>query len=164
MVGSRWKIAGPAAGIAMILPNLVPAQPQTTVTLTDQPNRVSVAYVQPNNSAFQRLYDLFRERRALEKIQEILSPARLPEELTIKTTECGALNSWYRRENFKPTVTICYELLKHILDSLPNDTTCRSHARRCSRWAVLPCDFARGRTRNVRYFRCADILPRGGRR
>jgi len=37
--------------------------------------------------------------------------------------ECGEVNSWYRRENFKPTVTICYEFLKHILDSLPPGTT-----------------------------------------
>jgi hypothetical protein len=79
--------------------------------------------VPPQNSAFQQLYDLLRERRALERIQEILSPLRLPEELTIKTAECGVANSWYRRESFKPTVTICYEFLKHILDSVPNEIT-----------------------------------------
>src|SRR3974390_2532624 len=28
---------------------------------------------------------------------------------------------WYRRENFKPTVTICYEFLKRILESIPNE-------------------------------------------
>ena len=48
---------------------------------------------------------------------------QVPEQLTIKTTECGAVNSYYQRENFKPTVTICYELLKQILDSVPNQTT-----------------------------------------
>jgi hypothetical protein len=56
-------------------------------------------------------------------MQGILSPFRLPEELTIKTTECGMVNSWYSRENSKPTVTICYELLRHILQSLPKQTT-----------------------------------------
>jgi hypothetical protein len=81
------------------------------------------SYGQPNNPAFAQLYDLLRERRALERIQEILSPLRLPEPLTIKTTECGAINSYYQRENFKPVVTICYEYLKNILDSLPNETT-----------------------------------------
>src|SRR6266446_5922802 len=89
----------------------------------DQPNRVSVAYVAPKDPIFQELYGLLRDRRALEKIQEILSPFRLPEELTIKTAECGVVNSWYTRENFKPTVTICYEYLKHILESLPNETS-----------------------------------------
>ena len=31
----------------------------------------------------------------------MLSPFRLPEELTIKTAECGVVNSSYRRENFQ---------------------------------------------------------------
>jgi hypothetical protein len=74
---------------------------------------------------FQPLYDLLRERRALERIQVILSPLQFPEheQLTIKTAECGAVNSYYQRQNFTPAVTICYEFLKHILDSLPNETT-----------------------------------------
>ena len=57
----------------------------------------------------------------MERMQEILSPFRSPEELIIKTMECKEVNSWYRRENFKPTVTICYEFLKRILESLPNE-------------------------------------------
>ena len=100
--------------VVVILPNFSLAQSQTAPTQSDQPSRVSVVYVPPQNSAFQQLYDLLRERRALERIQEILSPLQLPEQLTIKTTECGAVNSYYQRQNFKPTVTICYELLKQI--------------------------------------------------
>jgi Putative metallopeptidase len=110
-------------GIAAMLSNFTLAQSQTTATQSDQPNRISIVYLQPNNSAFKELYGLLRARRALERMQEILSPLRAPEQLTIKTTECGAVNSYYKRENFKPTVTICYELLKNILDSLPNETT-----------------------------------------
>jgi hypothetical protein len=112
-----------ALGIAATLSNFALAQSQTTAAENDQPNRVSIAYGQPNNSAFQELYNVLRERRALDRIQEILSPLRAPEQLTIKTAECGAVNSYYKRENFKPTVTICYELLKNILDSLPNEPT-----------------------------------------
>ena len=109
--------------IAAMLSKFSPAQSQAIATQSDQPNRVSVAYGQPNNSALQGLFEILRERRALEKIQEILSPLRAPEQLTVKTTECGAVNSYYKRENFKPSVTICYELLKNILDSLPSETT-----------------------------------------
>src|SRR5215469_7068776 len=109
--------------VLVILPNSSLAQPQTAPTQSDQPSRVSVVYVPPQNSAFQQLYDLLRERSALERIQEILSPLQVPEQLTIKTTECGAINSYYKREDFKPTVIICYEFLKHILDSVPNETT-----------------------------------------
>jgi Putative metallopeptidase len=110
-------------GVAVILPNFSLAQSQTPSTQSDQPSRVSVVYVPPQNSAFQQLYDLLRERRALERIQVILSPLQFPEQLTIKTAECGAVNSYYQRQILKPTVTICYEFLKHILDSLPNETT-----------------------------------------
>lgn len=109
--------------VAVILPNFSLAQSQTAPTQSDQSSRVSIVYVPPQNSIFQQLYDLLRERRALERIQEILSPLQVPEQLIIKTTECGAANSYFQMENFKPTVTICYELLKHILDSVPNETT-----------------------------------------
>ena len=110
-------------GFALVLLNAPVARSQTTAAQIDQPNRVSIAYVVPKNPAFQQLYDLLRDRRALEKIQEILSPFRLPQELTIKTAECGVVNCRYTRENAKPTVIICYEYLKNILDSLPKDTT-----------------------------------------
>jgi len=107
----------------LVLPNSALAQGQGIVAQADPANRVTIAYVAPQNSDFQQHYSLLTARRALEKIQEILSPLRLPEELTIKTAECGRVNSWYSRENSKPTVTICYELLKHILESLPKETT-----------------------------------------
>ena len=110
-------------GIAVILSNLLSAQSQTTPAQSDQASRISILYAPAQNSAFQQLYDLLRARHALERIQEILSPLQVPEQLTIETTECGAVNSYYQRKNFKPTVTICYEFLKHILDSVPNETT-----------------------------------------
>jgi hypothetical protein len=110
-------------GVAFTLSNLAAAQSQTTATQIGQPNRVSVAYVPTDDLVLKEVYGLLRDRRALESVQEMLSPFRLPEELTIKTAECGVVNSSYRRENFKPTVTICYEYLRHILESLPNEIT-----------------------------------------
>jgi hypothetical protein len=109
-------------GLAVVLPNFSLAQSQTAPTQSDQ-LRISVVYEPPRNSAFQQLYDLLREGHALEKIQEILSPLQLPEQLIIRTTQCDAIDSIYKRENFKPTVLICYELLKHILDSVPHAAT-----------------------------------------
>jgi hypothetical protein len=106
---------------AVFWPTCLFAQSQPPPIALDQSGRVSITYVPPENSAFQELYDLLRQRRALERIQEILCPLRSPEELTLKTAECKEVNSWYRRENFKPTVTICYEFLKRILESLPNE-------------------------------------------
>ena len=114
---------GAIVSVALMLPHVPVARSQTVATQMDQPNRVSVTYVAPTNPNLQKLYDLLRDRRALEKIQEILSPFRLPEEITIRTAECGEVNAYYRRETFKPTVTICYEYLQRKLESLPMATT-----------------------------------------
>ena len=125
MSSFQWKAInaiGAIVGIAFILPNLGVAQSQTA-TQIDQPNRVSVAYIATKDLVLQEFYGRLRDRRALEKVQEMLSPFHLPEELTIKTAECGVVNSFYRRENFKPTVIICYEFLRHMLESSPNETT-----------------------------------------
>ena len=54
------------------------AQSQTSAKQGDRPNRVAIAYVPPANQQFKGLYDFLKERRALEKIQELLSPFRLP--------------------------------------------------------------------------------------
>ena len=118
--GSSEATEPPAA---IILRGSSAAQPQTTGTQGEMPNRVTVIYVPPTNPELQKLYTLLRERRALEKIQEILSPFRLPEELTIKATECGVANAWYGRQDGEPTVTLCYDFLKNILKSLPKKTS-----------------------------------------
>jgi hypothetical protein len=107
---------------ALTLPSLALAQTEITTTQVDRPNRV-VVDVLPKNPDLQQLYGLLSGRQELEKIQEILSPLRLPEGLTLKSAECSNVNAWYTRENSKPTVTICYELLKHILESLPKEPT-----------------------------------------
>jgi Putative metallopeptidase len=80
-----------------------------------------VVYDKPNSS-FQDVQELLQQHNALEKIKEILSPFQFPEPLTIETAECGAMNSYYQRKSSKPTVTICYEFLKRILELLPNET------------------------------------------
>jgi hypothetical protein len=126
MSSFKWNTIssiGAIVAVTLVLPNLAVAQSQGTANQADQPNRVVVEYVAPNSPDHQDLYETLKTRGALEKIQKILSPLRLPEELTIKTAECGKVNSWYGRENFKPTITICHELLKQILDSLPKETT-----------------------------------------
>src|SRR5215475_34598 len=106
---------------ALFWPTGLFAQSEPSPSVPDQGSRVSIMYVPPENPAYQEVYDILRQHSALERIQEILNPLRLPEELSIKTTECKEVNAWYRRENSKPTVTICYEFLKRILESVPNE-------------------------------------------
>lgn len=109
--------------VGTLLPNLSAAQTQPATSQNAQSNQLSVVYVPPNNFSFQEVHDLLRQHNALERIKEILAPFRLQEQLTIQTAECGAVNSYYQRKNFKPTVTICYEFLKRILELLPTETT-----------------------------------------
>lgn len=93
-----------------------------TVAQIDRPGRIMIQYDAPNNPDLQALYNRLKDHRFLERIQWILSPLLLPEPLTIKTTQCGVMNAWYRRESSGPTVTLCYELLKMISQSGPKPT------------------------------------------
>ena len=57
-----------------------------------------------------------KQGRALEHLQELLSPLRLPYPLTIKVAGCdGTINAWYNDE----VITVCYELLVEILKNAP---------------------------------------------
>jgi hypothetical protein len=82
-----------------------------------RPNRIAIEYVPPTEPRQQGVYTTVKERRALEMMQEIFGPFRLPNELTLKTKTCGMSNAWYQR----PTLTICYEYLEDIRNSLPKE-------------------------------------------
>lgn len=109
--------------IGTLLPNLSAAQSQSPAAPSGRPDLVSVAYAPPDNPSFQDVYDLLRQRNVLEKIKEMLSPFQFPQQLAVETAECRAVNAYYQRKNFKPTVTICYEFVKRTLELLPNETS-----------------------------------------
>jgi hypothetical protein len=126
----------------VILPNFSLAQSQTAPTQSDQPSRVSVVYVPPQNSAFQQLYDPLRERRALERIQEILSPFQVPEQLTIKTTECGAVKFLLPERKLQADRDDLLRAFEAHFGFCPKrNYPCRSNAGGCSRWTVFLRDF-----------------------
>jgi Putative metallopeptidase len=87
------------------------------------PDRIHIEYVEPKSDQFKPTYELLKQVRGLETMQQILAPLILPEDLTIRAKECGMVNAWYIREDGKPTVTICYDYLDNILQSLPKDKT-----------------------------------------
>jgi hypothetical protein len=92
----------------------------TPTTADEQTNRIRIEYFAPKNTALQPIYEMLKERRTLEKLQEIFSPFRLPIELTLRTGDCeGVSNAWYER----PAVTVCYEYVNEILQSMPKETT-----------------------------------------
>jgi hypothetical protein len=84
-------------------------------------DRIKIEYAPPTNPQHQAVYDLLRRRGALEKLQQIFAPFRLPLDLTIKTADCdGEANAWYERPQMKPAVTICYEYIEEM--KIPNAT------------------------------------------
>jgi len=68
-------------------------------------NRIQFKYVPPQNPQLEPVYTQIKQAQALEKIQQLFSPFRLPIDLAVKTVECGRSNAWYQR----PTVKLCYQ-------------------------------------------------------
>ena len=104
-----------AASISFVLMSQVQAAETDA-----QSNRIKIEYFDPPNPALRGVYELVKKRRTLERIQEVFSPFRLPIELIIRTGSCeGAANAWYNR----PAVSVCYEYIDQILQSLPAEPT-----------------------------------------
>jgi hypothetical protein len=58
-------------------------------------NRIRIEYFDPLDPTLRRVYELAKERRPLERIQEIFSPFRLPIELTLRARSCERVaNAW----------------------------------------------------------------------
>jgi hypothetical protein len=76
------------------------------------PDRIRIEYGEPKEPPHVELRDGLRQRRALEAVQAILAPLRLPRPLTFRTASCdGEVNAWYEGES----VTICYEYVDMIV-------------------------------------------------
>ena len=61
-----------------------------------------------------------QEIRFLEKLQEILSPVRLPRPLKVETEGCdGEVNAWYADDK----ITICYEYVDDLWKHVPAQAT-----------------------------------------
>ena len=102
--------------------------PTTTIAAEAQTNRMVVEYVPPTNPAHQALYQRLKERRVLEKLQEMFGPFRVPVEMKLRTVGCdGVSNAWYQKpapgSSSPPTVSVCYEYLAEIQQSMPPGTT-----------------------------------------
>ena len=86
------------------------------------PNRVQISYVEPRNPAHQKVYELLKERRVLERLRAYLSPLRLPTTLILKADGCdGESDAWYEESDH--TVTVCYEYIDDLLRNAPEATT-----------------------------------------
>jgi Putative metallopeptidase len=86
-----------------------------------QTNRIKIEYFSPKDPAHNPTKALLQEHRTLEKLQELLSPFRLPTNLTLRTGDCeGVANAWYDHES--AAISVCYEYVEEILRGLPQET------------------------------------------
>ena len=91
----------------------------TAKAAQDKTRQIRIQYVPPVNSEHQPLYEHLKQTRALERLQELLSPFRLPQPLLLKVSGCdGDANAWYE----EGVVTVCYEFLQDILKNAPAQT------------------------------------------
>ncbi|MGA7487355.1 MAG: DUF4344 domain-containing metallopeptidase [Xanthobacteraceae bacterium] len=83
-------------------------------------DRVRVSYVPPKNPAHQPIYDQLKQVSFLEKLQQFLTPFRLPRALLVKVEGCdGDANAFYEND----VITICYEYIELLRKTMPAETT-----------------------------------------
>ena len=68
--------------------------------------KINISYVEPRNPKYKPIHERLTRLKALETLQQFLSPLKLPAAITLKVDECdGALAVPYKPEG--PAI-ICY--------------------------------------------------------
>jgi len=107
-----------SAGLLLVAPDAEARKLDTAPRAA--PNRIDINYVQPKSADYQPIFMLLKERQALEKIRDLLSPLRLPHRLLLQARDCdGVSNAWSNEES----VTVCYEYLDDIWKNASEKTT-----------------------------------------
>lgn len=83
-----------------------------------KPRQIRIQYVKPVNPAHQPIHDELKRARALERMQDLLAPIRLPRLLTLKLDSCdGEANAWYDDGE----IVVCHEYVEEILKIAPKE-------------------------------------------
>ena len=99
---------------------LVPGMVTTVQAAAARASRVSVSYVAPKDPAYQPVYEQLKQLRFLEKLQQFLTPFRLPRALLVKMDGCnGDANAFYEYN----VITVCYEYIDQLWKTMPVETT-----------------------------------------
>jgi hypothetical protein len=81
---------------------------------------VQVEYVAPKEAKHYPLYEMLKQHKALENLQQLLSPFRWPRPLTVKIEGCdGEVDASYD----DATITVCYEYLDDAWRNAPKKPT-----------------------------------------
>jgi hypothetical protein len=97
--------------------------PEIVTTAQAAPARaswMSVRYVPPKVPAHEPIYEQLKQLRFLERLQDFLTPFRLPRALLVKVAGCdGDANAFYE----KNVITVCYEYIEQLRKTMPAETT-----------------------------------------
>lgn len=110
------------ATVLMVITSVLLSGPAAAEQPQLKSNRVEISYVKPQNPAHQKLYELVKERRVLERFRDFLSQLRLPRTLLLKMEGCdGVANAWFEPSDY--SVTVCYEYLAELQSNAPAKVT-----------------------------------------
>jgi hypothetical protein len=108
------------AVLVLAVASIVLAPEMVTKAQAAPPNRVNVSYVPPKNPEHQAIYEQLKAVRFLERLQQFLTPFRLPRALLVKMEGCdGDANAFYE----KNVITVCYEYSQQLWNAKPAKTT-----------------------------------------
>ena len=100
--------------IGLAVNSSAPAVAQTQSLLPT--HQVHVIYAQPTEAKHQAIHDALQERRILELLRSLLSPFRLPRQMTLEVKGCdGTVDAYYGDD----TATLCYEYIELIQQHSP---------------------------------------------
>lgn len=83
-------------------------------------NQVAVTITPPKQPGHQKIYEELKERKVAEKLQQFLSPFRLPRKVNYMVIECGEEDDAFYGED---TITICYEYIDKLFKNMPATKT-----------------------------------------
>jgi hypothetical protein len=85
-----------------------------------EPNQINIFYDPVKKEAHESTYDLLKQHSVLEKMQQLLSPFKLPRPLRLSLSDCdGEADAFYSDDK----ITICYEYVAELQANMPEETT-----------------------------------------
>ena len=108
-VGVAWLFAWP-----------VHAQTTASAQLTNE--HLVIDYVDPRNPAYLPLMQRLKDQQFLERLQQFLSPVKLPTRLRLTTRQCtldGTPNAFYYPLDWQ--LNICYEIVDYLDKITPTE-------------------------------------------
>jgi hypothetical protein len=107
--------------LALVFTGIFLVTTMPAISLADsKTNQIRISYVPPEDPGLLEVSNWVTERQPLERLQEFLSPFRLPRTLEITIRGCDGEDDAFYSDY---VITICYEYIKMLRDNAPTETT-----------------------------------------